>query len=207
LLENCGLLFSHFFQVHMFFILQFLLAGYLNYIDMRFQEFMFENIQNRIIYLDMDGVLADFRGGYQKLFGSIPNMNAKDDANVSRLVGTDFFAHLDKLPDADRIVDLAIKYAGSYSICSSPLRGDHKNSAQNKIKWIQENLNPQPNDIVITGKKDSYAKGKNILIDDRQKVLQPWIERGGIGIWYNAYIHDVSKVEKELAEIFKDSRG
>ena len=170
---------------------------------MRLLEFINEEMSDPIIYLDMDGVLADFKSGYKKLFGVDPDISAINDDNINKLTGTDFFSTLNKLPHADKIVDLAIKYAGSYSICSSPLRGDAKNSAFYKTEWIKKNLSPQPKQIIITGKKDSYAKGKNILIDDRQKVLQPWIDRGGIGIWYNAYIHDVEKVANELKKIFE----
>ena len=168
-------------------------------------ENMYQNIgesTNRpIVYFDMDGVLADFNGGYQKLFGKPPSDSAKDDPNVSKLVGSDFFSTLKKLPGADELINIAVKLFGSYSICSSPLRNDHKNSELNKRYWIAKHLNPQPDNIVITGKKDSYAKGKNILIDDKPKNIIPWRERGGIGILYNAYTDDPNSVIEQLKQI------
>jgi hypothetical protein len=154
-----------------------------------------------IIYFDMDGVLADFNGGYEKLFGKQPSDSAKDDPNVGKLVGSDFFSTLDKLPYADELINAAVKLFGGYSICSSPLRDDHKNSELNKRYWITKHLNPQPDNIVITGKKDSYAKGKNVLIDDKPKNIIPWRDRGGIGILYNAYTDDPNTVIQQLKQI------
>lgn len=171
---------------------------------MRYVEFMIENEDNPIIYLDMDGVLADFDKGYHKLFGTKPkNQPSRFDDNVKQLIGTDFFATLDKLPDADKVVQLALEYGnGKYSICSSPFTNDHDNSARYKTEWIREHLSPQPEHIVITGKKDTYAKGKNVLIDDRPDNIQKWIDRGGIGIWYDAYQHSIDKVSDELSKAF-----
>jgi ribosomal protein S18 acetylase RimI-like enzyme len=168
-------------------------------------ENMYANINEAtdkpIIYFDMDGVLADFNGGYEKLFGKQPGDSARDDPNVGKLVGSDFFSKLDKLPYADELIKTAVKLFGGYSICSSPLRGDHKNSELNKRLWIQQHLDPQPDNIVITGKKDSYAKGKNVLIDDKPKNIIPWRDRGGIGILYNAYTDDPNTVIQKLKQI------
>ena len=59
---------------------------------------------NTKIYLDMDGVLADFFSEYAKLAGvsdyrDIPP--AKQDPTLNKMVGTDFFSILPKFPTAD----------------------------------------------------------------------------------------------------------
>lgn len=170
---------------------------------MRGYEFLIEQntITNHTVYLDMDGVLADFTNKYIELFGTEPDVSAKNDPNLTKMVGTNFFDTLDKLPNADRLIRAVVRLFGSYSICSSPLRDDQKNSEENKRKWIQRHLTPQPKSIVITGKKDSYAKGGNILIDDRLKNISAWNDRGGIGILYDAYTDDVDEVIKKLMYI------
>jgi 5'-nucleotidase len=147
------------------------------------------------VYLDMDGVLADFFTEYAKLAGiesgnyrDIPP--AKTDPTLNKMVGTDFFARLPKFPSADQLVKMTVKLYGRYHICSSPLRGDHKNSEAQKKIWIQKNLNPQPVDIVITPNKAKWAKQAdgtpNILIDDRGSNISAWEAAGGIGIKYQA---------------------
>jgi 5'(3')-deoxyribonucleotidase len=159
---------------------------------------------DRVVYFDMDGVLADFNGGYRAKFGRDPGTTGID-PNITGLKGTNFFSTLDKLPGADQMIGAAIKLFGGYSICSSPLRDDYDNSKANKIAWIVEHLPHKPNKIVITGKKDSYAKGKNILIDDRPDNIESWRGRGGIGILYSAYLNDWRDVIKTLQDIKEDS--
>lgn len=148
------------------------------------------------IYLDMDGVLADFFAEYAVLAGlprgssyrDIPP--AKTDPTLNKMVGTDFFYRLPKFPTADKLVSIAVDAAGGYSICSSPLRGDHENSEVQKKRWIKEHLNPQPNEIIITPQKHKYAKNPdgtpNVLIDDRGSNITAWEAAGGIAIKYQA---------------------
>ena len=149
-----------------------------------------------IVYLDMDGVLADFFAEYAVLAGlprgssyrDIPP--AKTDPTLNKMVGTDFFSRLPKFGTADALVNMIVKQFGSYDICSSPLRGDHEGSAKWKRVWIQQHLNPQPKEIVITSQKQKYAMQPdgtpNILIDDRGANISAWEEKGGIGIKYQA---------------------
>lgn len=147
------------------------------------------------VYLDMDGVLADFFTEYAKLAGiksgnyrDIPP--AKTDPTLNKMVGTDFFARLPKFPSADQLVSMVVKLYGHYHICSSPLRGDHENSEAQKKVWIKKHLNPQPVDIIITPNKAKFAKQAdgtpNILIDDRGSNITAWENAGGIGIKYQA---------------------
>jgi hypothetical protein len=147
------------------------------------------------VYVDMDGVVADFFTEYAKLAGvthgnyrDIPP--AKVDPTLDKMVGTDFFARLPKFPTADKLLQIVVDAAGSYNICSSPLRGDHEGSAKYKNIWIKKHLNPQPKHIYIVANKAKYAKSSNgvpnVLIDDRGSNISAWEAAGGIGIKYQA---------------------
>jgi hypothetical protein len=166
---------------------------------------------NTKIYLDMDGVLADFFAEYAKLAGvtsgsyrDIPP--AKADPTLDNMVGTDFFHRLPKFPTADSLVKLVLSYAPSYSICSSPLRGDHANSELHKRTWIKDNLTPQPSEIIITGQKERHAVNPdgspNILIDDRGANIVAWRARGGIGIKYQADEDSLNIVKAALDKVY-----
>jgi nicotinic acid mononucleotide adenylyltransferase len=162
------------------------------------------------VYLDMDGVLADFFGGVEKMYGvehwkQLTNNKTKDLKKevIDRITGSDFFATLPKFSTADGLIDMVKKFTGgNFSINTSPLRGDHENSAKYKKVWISNNIE-QPDEIVVTGRKETYAKDKgtgtpNILIDDRPVNIQRWQAAGGYGILYQANRDPLSKVQQAL---------
>ena len=162
------------------------------------------------VYLDMDGVLADFFGGVEKMYGvehwkQLTNDKTKDLKKevIDRITGTDFFATLPKFPSADELINMVKKFTGGkFSINTSPLRGDHENSGKYKKVWISNNIE-QPDEIIVTGRKESYAKDKgtgtpNILIDDRPINIQKWQAAGGYGILYQANRDSLDKVKKGL---------
>ena len=171
-----------------------------------------------IVYLDMDGVLADFFGGVEFLYGvehwkELTNDKTKDLKKqvIDRITGTDFFAVLPKFPTADALIDMVKKFTGGkFSINTSPLRGDHENSAKYKKVWISNNIE-QPDNIIVTGRKETYAKDKgtgtpNILIDDRPVNIQKWQAAGGYGILYQANRDSLNKVQKGLEDYAKIQR-
>ena len=171
-----------------------------------------------IVYLDMDGVLADFFGGVEKLYGvshwkELTADKTKDLKKevIDRITGTDFFATLPKFPTADGLIDLVKKFTGgTFSINTSPLRGDHENSGKYKKVWISNNIET-PAEIVVTGRKETYAKDKasgtpNILIDDRPVNIQKWQAAGGYGILYQANRDSLTKVQKGLEDYGKIRR-
>ena len=171
------------------------------------------------VYLDMDGVLADFFGGVEKMYGvdhwkELTSDKTKDLKKevIDRITGTDFFATLPKFQSADALIDMVKKFTGGkFSINTSPLRGDHENSGKYKKVWISNNIE-QPDEIVVTARKETYAKNKangmpNILIDDRPVNIQRWQAAGGHGILYQANRDPLSKVEKGLEDYAKVRRN
>jgi 5'(3')-deoxyribonucleotidase len=168
------------------------------------------------VYVDMDGVIADFFTEYAKLAGiqsgnyrDIPP--AKTDPTLQKMVGTDFFARLPKIPSADQLISMIVKLYGHYHICSSPLRGDFENSEAQKKVWIQKHLKPQPVNIIITPNKAKYAKQSdgtpNILIDDRGSNISAWEQAGGIGIKYQADEDSLQKVVDGFTRARKIMKG
>ena len=178
-----------------------------------------EQMQEKpVVYIDMDGVLADFFGGVEKLYGvdhwkqlsSDKTKDLKQDV-INRIQGTDFFATLPEFPTADQLIAMVKKFTGgSFSILTSPLRGDHEVSTKYKKLWIEQHID-NPEQTIITGRKESYAKDKasgtpNILIDDRPVNIERWQGAGGYGILYQANRDSLNKVKKGLEEYGKIQR-
>jgi 5'(3')-deoxyribonucleotidase len=169
------------------------------------------------VFLDMDGVLADFFAEYAKLAGLPAGSSyrdvppAKNDPTLNKMIGTDFFYRLPKFPVADTIVALSVKLFGSYNICSSPLRGDHENSGVQKTRWLRENLSIQPKHIYIESRKEKHAVQPdgtpNILIDDRKDNIIKWEAAGGVGIKFQADEDGVDVITNGMRRALEIYRG
>ena len=161
------------------------------------------------VYVDMDGVIADFFSVYAKMAGvktyrEVPP--AKVDPTLNKMVGTDVFAKLPKFNTTDKLIDMVTSKFGSYNILSSPLRGDHENSKKHKLTWLKNNLKVQPKQAIIVADKTPFAtRGglPNILIDDRGLNIQRWRDAGGFGIKYQADEDSLDVIAKGFEEYAK----
>jgi len=156
------------------------------------------------VFLDMDGVLVDFFNAFAKL-ANVKHWKQMDPQRLqdvlNKIVGSDYFAKLPKTNTCDSIIEMVVDFAGSYSILSSPLRGDIANSTKHKRAWVMDNLSPQPTTTIIVRDKSQYAliNGvQNILIDDRANNIHKWKEAGGYGIKYQANENDLSVISGAL---------
>mgnify|MGYP003650214993 FL=1 len=151
------------------------------------------------LYLDMDGVIADFFKGLEQFYKvkhwkEIPDR----DKSIRALKGTDFFNTLEVFETSVQLVEFA-KGFGDWGICSSPLRGDRDNSAYWKRVWLTEKgFLPEVDKMIFTGQKEHFAVDSldgtpNILIDDKPSNIKRWIEAGGIGIRYQANEDDLEE--------------
>jgi len=150
-----------------------------------------------MIYLDMDGVIADFFGGIERKFG-IDHWKQLDFKEVvfAQLKYTDFFYRLPTFDTSDELVRrvklLAWENEIDWGICSSPLRGDDHNSAYWKRQWLQLfDYMPKVHNCIFTSNKHKYAwseidRKPNILIDDKPENIMKWENAGGLGIRYQA---------------------
>jgi 5'(3')-deoxyribonucleotidase len=138
------------------------------------------------IFVDMDGVLADFVKGVtgpKYLNGPLVDENTYDDRKIE-LSNRGLFLDLPKMPDMDLLIN-HIKTMGVYweiLTCSGTL--NRKKVMQDKIAWIKKHIHPMP---VVTGTlkgkhKGIYAAPGHVLIDDRQDNIHAWVMNGGQGI-------------------------
>jgi len=163
------------------------------------------------IYLDMDGVLAEFFRAFAHMAG-VTNGNYREippekrEPVIQAMHGTNFFHTLKKFPSADQLIHLVLQYVPLYGICSSPLKGDDANSERWKREWIKTHLRPQPGEMFFTQHKAQYAVQPdgtpNILIDDRGSNIQEWIAAGGIGVKYQADEDSVNIVRDALRRAY-----
>ena len=163
-----------------------------------------ENVKP-LVYLDMDGVLADFFGEWARISGvnhykDIDNVEAK--LQLVRDHPT-FWVDLPMLPHAKALIQTVVKNYGEYRICSKPLEGDTRSEA-GKLQWIKTHLSDMPPaDIILTADKARFAKNDgypSILVDDYGVNINSWKAAGGIGIKYEDQSFDkAARVLQALA--------
>ena len=159
------------------------------------------------IYVDMDGVLADFFGEWAKLMDvdHFSDINKQHDINdaLQKIRDTDdFWLKLPILPEAKNLLNLIKKVRGEYSICTSPL-ADDPNSEKHKRTWVEKNLAFfPPKEVHVTHNKPQFATAKdgtpNILIDDYGVNINAWEAAGGIGFKYKD--HKFERTAKDIKQ-------
>ena len=150
------------------------------------------------IYCDMDMVLCDFLKGAEKVIG-MPFPLANKQGRWEKITDTkDFWANLDWMPGAKKIVQNIIRYDAH--ILSAYSTKD-PNSKSGKMKWLSKNANFKRGNIhlVLRAQKASFAQtdGKpNVLIDDYIKNIQEWENKGGIGIHHTAVPKTLNELKR-----------
>jgi 5'(3')-deoxyribonucleotidase len=147
-----------------------------------------------IVYVDMDGVLADFFGEVARVHKvrHWKDIKGGDLAIVQSAGKKGFFAGLPKLKNADDLVRGVKSIAGQYSILSSPLQSNVEQSSEEKSDWLRKHYTGalQPQSMLFDHEKFRYAKQSdetpNILIDDYPVNIRLWNAHGGIGLLYDS---------------------
>jgi hypothetical protein len=165
---------------------------------MRISE-LFEEVESKPeqkmphLYLDMDGVQADFFGAWAQKHGvssykEIPRREEDIEvlANSSAENVYQFFKDLKPLTGGMRIVMWLKDNKIPYTVLSAPLRGPFSSaSVKAKKDWLDE-FNPgTSSDAIFTSAKFKYAMQDgepNVLVDDYGKYLDAWSGAGGIAV-------------------------
>ena len=170
----------------------------------KLKEALGEIAQSTEIFVDMDGVLADFFGEWAKLM-DVDHWSEIGKDNVPQALDKirqtkNFWLDLPMTNNAKQLLGLIKDVKGEYKILSSPLPDD-PNSEPHKREWIKNNLDFfPPADIIITHDKAKYATQQdgtpNILIDDYGVNIQSWEAAGGYG-----FKHKDHKFERTASAI------
>ena len=168
------------------------------------QESMGQISKTTKIYVDMDGVLADFFGSWAKLMGKNDYREIKDIvAGLQKIKDTEgFWLNLPLTSNAKSLLNVIKQVKGEYYILSTPLPGD-PNSEPHKREWVKKHLsNFMPKEVIITSNKPKYATNAdgstNILIDDYGVNINAWEAAGGIGFKHKD--HKFERTSKEIKQ-------
>lgn len=159
------------------------------------------------LYVDMDGVLADFDGQVRSKFSDIGSDEKVSDY-INR-IGKDKFWHdveaiddfwisipplQDKLPELFKSLRKRFPHI---MILTAPARDP--NCIPQKKEWIEKHIGPG---VMSLYEKDKYiyACPKSILIDDTESKINDWNGAGGIGILFTEFDDALFKKLNDLSK-------
>lgn len=161
------------------------------------------NKTTHLLYLDMDGVLCDFNSKVKELrVGTTREDKITKLANSTGKEVFDFFRSLKPLPGGTEILKFCRSNKINFTILSAPLRGPfQKYSIIGKKDWLDQHIPGASKTAIFTSEKYLYATYKgttNVLVDDLDKNIIPWDERGGIAIKHSdkATLQTIQELEK-----------
>ncbi len=146
------------------------------------------------VFLDLDGVMADFARGVREILKLDPKTVSPDELfGTLAKQGKDFFLKLPKMKDADRL--WAFLKGNDVEILTGVPTSNREEAAKNKVSWVRRNISKNVKVITTSSKsKKKFAGPNQILIDDRKDNIAAWKAAGGIGILHT----NAAKTIKEL---------
>ena len=166
-----------------------------------------EEEQDYKIYLDMDGVVADFEQRFKDLSGMEPKeFEAKygknafwdfiDEGNNK----IKFWVGIPPMEGASQLVNYVSKH--DYVILTAP--SIKKQSRLGKALWIRNHVGkifPTKPTVIFKAAKEKHKvkpslTEKDILIDDKASTIDNWNAAGGTGILYTSANQAISELKK-----------
>jgi len=149
------------------------------------------------IFLDMDGVIADFDSSYRNIFG----VNCRDDPKRKNwntfILKHNGFENLEMMSDGEELIEhlRSLKVPITILSCAGKLETYAEVSHQ-KTAWLKKKgLDDLPRIFTHTksGKAD-HATPTSILIDDSIQCIEPFIKAGGKGILHTSTLTTIEEL-------------
>jgi len=161
----------------------------------------------KILYLDMDGVVADFNAYVRNRLGRKEQGEKWPEQDWKKLSSNPhLYRDLDKTPEADDLVENCQIFCETHNyalmfLTAIPNNNNMPWAFYDKILWIQDRYPQIP---VMFGPysddKQHHCHNGDILIDDRTSNIEQWRTAGGIGILHKG---NLANTLQELRSIIQ----
>lgn len=160
----------------------------------------------RIVNVDLDGVLADFNGGYKRLTGVDFDLNEDKDVRWWRFEGRKegFYILLPPYSGAKNFVrDIKFSLPSDTHLrilTAIPSVTQFDTAYTEKVMWVAHNIDSYLSTCIAENSeaKQKWAREGDILIDDNPLNIQQWEDRGGIGILHTDFETSLTKLKTLL---------
>jgi hypothetical protein len=146
------------------------------------------------IFLDCDGVLADFDRGAEAILGMPPDLFESSQGSGEfwkRLARADgFFANLEPMPDAYALYD-AVRDKAPIILTGMP-RGTW--AEPQKRRWAAKYFPGVPVITTMAALKHEYRHPGDVLVDDRDKYRKLWEANGGVFVHHTSAAGSIAEL-------------
>lgn len=158
------------------------------------------------LYIDLDGVLADFVAGVRKLLPTFRDDPGGGDGDkkldrqmwsaISRhqKEGGQLWLELPLMADALVLWDYVKQYNPQILTATGNLSFK---AGEQKLVWVAKHFGADVK-VNLTQKaieKSQHAKTGYILIDDKLKAINPWVAAGGIGVLHTSAASTIAQLK------------
>jgi 5'(3')-deoxyribonucleotidase len=170
------------------------------------------------IYIDMDGVVADFDTLAQQIMTA--TMAERKEAELTGrwpdskwrdiLKEQHFYRQLPKMPQADQMMAMASRFRDDLGwrlrmLTAIPRKNDFPEVFQDKIDWMMEyypgvrvHFGPYSED------KQNHCQPGDILVDDRPSNIKEWRAAGGTAVHvtnnYQLALDQLGQIYKQMVD-------
>ncbi|GAA4027266.1 hypothetical protein GCM10022281_02420 [Sphingomonas rosea] len=153
------------------------------------------------LFLDCDGVLADFDAGVRGLLGVTADDYERRHGRGSfwqKLArAPDFYASLPKMPDADLLFE-AVRHLKPTILTGLPVG---KWAASQKVAWAAEHFPGVPVIACMARDKHRHMTGADVLVDDSERHRQAWLDAGGIYVLHRSARQSIAALANIYPEV------
>ena len=154
------------------------------------------------IFVDMDGVLADFDQHYENVFGVLPRRVADNVDWKQVRVAKNFFRDLPPMKDLDELWAFLEPFKPIVLTGIPSLKHDIVDAADNKRAWASKYLGPDVEvRCVLSKEKYLHAAPGDILIDDWEKYQDLWLAQGGQWVTHTSAASTIAQLKKLIPTV------
>ncbi len=145
----------------------------------------------RTIYIDMDGVVADFDSYVSGLLGrkigwGISDLTSEEWDFVA--THSDMYRKLNLIEESTRMVALCKSFSTRFNVAfltALPREKTMPSAKQDKTDWLNHYFPGMPIYFgPFSRDKQNWCKPFDILIDDKPENVDQWAAKGGCGVYH-----------------------
>ena len=159
------------------------------------------------LYLDCDGVLADFDAGAHGVLGMHPR-KYQDRCGLYRFWhvlarADDFYGTLPPLPDAMELFE-GVRHLKPIILTGVPRGGW---AEAQKVRWAHAHFPGTPVITTRAALKREHCHPGDILVDDTLKYRHLWEEAGGVFLHHTSAVATLAALRERWPELFEGVSG